>query len=97
MVLSQYSHKFGMTFGQILTATTMLIALIGFVYQGQLNTAELKVEIKALDMKYDIKTKQLESAKDVNVYNIEQGRKENREEHYILNTKMDELLKAVQK
>jgi hypothetical protein len=84
MVLTKYSNRFGMTFGQLLSVVTILGGLIGFVINSTVQLAEVNQKIQAIDVKYQLKCEALEQGRTKNEYNIEQGRKENREEHQMI-------------
>jgi lipocalin len=92
MVLAKYSERFGMTMSNLLSVIGLLILLFSSYVNFRLNVARIEAKIQEIDIKFTAKYDMLEKAKDINVYNIEQGRKENREDHKMIMDKLDDFL-----
>ena len=83
-MLRKVNERIGMTFGQIMSILTLLGALI--VAWLNLN---LKIE------QHDGRIGKLEEGKITNAQNIEKVRIENREDHQLINNKLDEIIKEI--
>ena len=95
MVLAKYSERFGMTLSNLLSILSLLIVLVGFIITSQVRMAQIETNIKALDVKYNIRYEYLESGRLNNAAGIEQNRKENREEHQELSNKLDKIIERI--
>ena len=95
--LEKYSTRFGMTFGQILSFLSLLIILIGFIINSQVQNESTRAMVKEVDLKYQLKTDMLENGRETNAILIERNRTENRDEHQKLSDKLDRIYDVVKK
>jgi hypothetical protein len=91
MVMAKYSERFGMTLSNLLSVIGLVILLFGFFINFRIQVSNIESKIQEVDLKYQLKTEDLTRQKDVNIYNIEQGRKENREEHQLILNAISDL------
>lgn len=90
MVLNRET-RYGLTFGQVMS----LLVLFGSMVTVYVN---LNLKISELDSKLNentVRIEQLEVGRQNNAKSIETVRIENREDHYILSSKLDEILKEI--
>jgi hypothetical protein len=91
--LSRFSDHFGMTVNNLISIIGLVILLFGFFIDFRIQVANIDAKIQEVDLKYQLKNEELMRMNEVNTYNIEQGRKENREEHQIILNAINSLRK----
>jgi hypothetical protein len=92
MVLKKDS-KLGLTYGQILATITLLIAALGVITSVFLSWQDMNVRMKAVELK----TEELERGRAYNASTIQMTRTENREDHNMINAKLDRILFEMRK
>lgn len=83
-MLQKVNEKIGLTFGQIMSILTLIGGLI-------IAWVNLNVRIE----QHDGRISKLEEGKVTNAQNIEKVRTENREDHQMINNKLDEIIKEI--
>ena len=104
MTATTYSHKLGMTVGHLLSFLGILVILIGWIITsavGQSNIRadqdKIRTEMNSLKIQTDLKINELERGRANNFAAIEKLGKENRDDHIILNDKLDNLIMYLKK
>lgn len=87
MTLSRET-KLGMTFGQVIAITSVLIVLFGVGLQANIRMSRIEIDQNAATLRIE----QLEKGRLQNADNIETIRKENREDHQEIIRKIDALI-----
>lgn len=90
MVLAK-TTGFGLTYGQIITLIALVASVLYGIIDVNVKVAKVEKDVIGLDIKYSLEIKALEDGRARNAYNIEEGRKENQQQHQMILNKFDQI------
>ena len=91
VALAKYSNRFGMTFGQLLSIISILLVMGGGFTRFYFKFAEIETRVAILELTARTNREFI----IINDTKSELSRKENREDHLIISSKIDDVLDEI--